>query len=744
MRRVPSLSDSTSIDLGSMGDGYSAGYRSNPVSPNAPSSTQASPSFGRFATRPSPTLNGGSRSALPSNPHPVQTTALSATTAAPTNGRRARGAKKKIQLTDTSCNSIQFLSTRKCWVDSSKRGIATHLSLDACFTGMAKVESTDLDEFRKGLAADIVAGRRFYLNQIKTPTYCMFVDVDLKDNSPINDLWLMEFCSFLYRAARSFYPDRTEDDMIFDILPTTRHTDNSKGYYSDGLHIYMPNLVVNNERALWIHATLFFLCQQHMERKPVSNPSNPNAPPLPNPWESALDAGVYAKTGLRIYGSRKPKECPDCAARGRYDTACICHGAGQVDGDHRYNRVPFYLRGNHMMPEAMNDLCNPYLVLKLTSLRDFRNLTEKWLPPGTAPNPNSVPGAPRPSSSVARASVPALRTRAPAGWHVVHSSSIKQTILGLIHAFSDRYKDLTLQLVQQKIEQTCYKVYVVGFSERWCHNKMTLQEVPCNPVLHSSANSNPSSPSGHSHSASRGLTSSSSSIQGGGTRKAWVRGGFHTSNTIYFEITINGIYQRCWSKKPATAERWNGRACNDRTEDILCYPLRVEDQRILFPDLIHSDPDTGDCALGIYLRYGTPESNSSLRLQQLEGFLRFIERKGFPERFTDAAFRAEEQALETVAGQRFGDSTTSRQPRDQEVGRSNPGTHALDGLDGEDIADEEQEDLRRASPSVESAIPASLPKRRMSGSGEARIKNGPQVKRAKPNPPSTGVVSRRI
>lgn len=152
---------------------------------------------------------------------------------------------------------------------------------------------------------------QFFLNELHSSVFPMYYDIDLKNERPeiYPDIWC-RLIAVLRENVRLFFSEAAAQrhPRLFDAIVCSIN-----GTNLSGIHVYMPNLLVDADKARIIRYSL--VCQLiHVARDLVSGG-----------WESIVDEQVYS-TGLRMPGSKKLEQCRVCLGHtGSISANCAGH-----------------------------------------------------------------------------------------------------------------------------------------------------------------------------------------------------------------------------------------------------------------------------------------------------------------------------------------------------------------------------------------------------------------------------------
>jgi len=153
------------------------------------------------------------------------------------------------------------------------KGPATHLLMDG---GILNVPPEETDQFYREYIQEVRAGTKLYVVEQKTPRFKFFIDFDYKDPEKLSDDDIMKFCSIIHEATES-----TSRCLIARTKPRP-----VKEGIKTGVHIHWPSMIVDRTRALNLRTKIILALGE-------------------GPWDTIIDASVYAGSGLRMLWSHK-------------------------------------------------------------------------------------------------------------------------------------------------------------------------------------------------------------------------------------------------------------------------------------------------------------------------------------------------------------------------------------------------------------------------------------------------------
>lgn len=304
-----------------------------------------------------------------------------------------------------------------------------------------------------------------------------------------------------------------------------------QGFLKQGMHVIFPKILVGIEEALYMRESLL--------NELISAFGNVFGK---ESWENILDSNVY-KTGggLRPYGAHKTKDCPQCKGKKKRERDDECGIIGCKNGKIDSGR-PNLLHSVYLDGERSSRLENLYntnlnLLLRKTSIRTIEhNIHPQW---------KLYPGCPRLGDMLKKKIVKSgishdIRSKSgvfkedgkvKVGSRASEVADLRIHDLFQTHIrtrFVKQYSKLRVTKVQRG-EKGIYFISVAGEGQHWCLNKVPASD--------------------------------------------------HTSNTIYFEATKEGICVRCRCPKQTTENRAKGLCKNFKSS---LKPLHAKEIEVLF------------------------------------------------------------------------------------------------------------------------------------------------------------------
>jgi hypothetical protein len=196
----------------------------------------------------------------------------------------------------------------------------THLRLDG---GKISIPRNKLKHFYKLYARDISADTQLYLCETKTPTYKLFVDVDLLDDFALPDDLILEYSMYIHEVVCHYY-NHLKPELILCTTTPKPVNHNGKNYIKTGIHLIWSNIIVSHENIGWLRESIIqYLILKVGER-------------VHDKWNKVIDDSVYKQNGLRMIYSNKMALCKTCK---KSDTCSLCKKTGKYHEGRPY--IPY-------------------------------------------------------------------------------------------------------------------------------------------------------------------------------------------------------------------------------------------------------------------------------------------------------------------------------------------------------------------------------------------------------------------
>lgn len=165
----------------------------------------------------------------------------------------------------------------------------THLLLDG---GRVRIEDTLIDTFYKLYSQCIDQGIPIHVVEHRTKIFKMFSDLDFINETEMSHDKIEEIIKIIQEAVYFMY--QSDNYVIICTTDIKKVIKESNEYIKQGIHLYWPNIIVNNENAL--------LCRNLIIHKLKTTLGERESYNL---WDDVVDLTVYTTNGIRMVGSSK-------------------------------------------------------------------------------------------------------------------------------------------------------------------------------------------------------------------------------------------------------------------------------------------------------------------------------------------------------------------------------------------------------------------------------------------------------
>ncbi len=475
------------------------------------------------------------------------------------------------------------------------------------------------------------------------PVSRMYFDVDLLDEKPLGEDFTMTMSSTIQRVIRSYYTEKNEyasnQETFQCVVCTTtpkKVTKDGAELTKNGYHIVFPFLRIDLEKAYQLRFNVVYELEKVMGKRKVPS----------NPWADAIDKAPYSG-GLKMCGSYKMVKCVDCKnfkEEKKEEEDCLKRQIGEIRRKYfkreqekfNYNDVstledeefkdsmiarlngellevsagatcPHCTRGRRRedrtyMPTLVIDSGGTrnyeqedslskdmYATMKFTSIRCTK---DENVTPGFK-KPAGVPVCPDESNSAnlrnvgrAKFSKMDVTTR----MELMSDGVFKSDQEGVFTWTGDQIFDAERvgsieKFIRGSVPGPYSNIQVkTVFEHNIARKEMTGKNTSGTKAIKAlikSNNGEQQEKAEYSHEESLLVR-----VAGEGSTHCANKGGEHASNSIYFRITPQYCYQKCFSRKEEI--RLGGKACGDyRSQGT---PIPYETGRKIFPDQAPSPP----------------------------------------------------------------------------------------------------------------------------------------------------------
>ena len=385
----------------------------------------------------------------------------------------------------------KWIDMNHCKFQSGCKEKETHMSLVGGEYGKLMVPDNLHEAWLEMYTKELERGAHsLFFAERKTPVFRMHFDLDYTQPCMVEVAHLRDMASKMNQVFQRFYPHIPPDSkewttVLLCAQPKPVQTD-GKPMVKSGCHMIWPWLMVDQGIALQLRLNVLTHVHNTM----------PARPPDSNSYEDVIDETVLKSNALRMYGSDKAIRCKSCKSK-----TAACTVPGCMRGILVENRA--YTLNTVLKPDGTDDTervdhwrGDLYTCIRFTSTRSSHTTPSAgFVVPHDAITDESVTRARKAARTKKRLSTgngpvgsEAIDLTCPIVEHLQNYISMKLDI----NWVNVRVKQLFLQR-----EKGVYTVKVDGPGSLYCQNV---------------------------HRA-------------------------HSSSCIYFEVTRNGICQRCYSPK---------------------------------------------------------------------------------------------------------------------------------------------------------------------------------------------------
>lgn len=388
---------------------------------------------------------------------------------------------------------ISFFQSEKCFVkkSESRTTTLTHTLLNG---GSVRVEDPQLDQFFNAYGEDLRDKRSLFIVERKSDVFKLHFDCDFKTTP--SDEYLSNFVDTTCRTVQTYFSgdSHTASCIVCAVLG-----DDGKSRKAPGLHLVFPHAHVDETAALWIRAGVVHALMRMEGRSGDED------------WNSIVDICVLTTAGLRMVGSDKCKQCPQCRNVTENRVYCgSCDQKGYVVENKIYWPHSAWPTGDDSIQYDLNCVReNPAYAVKLcsTRLRAQAKISDTFAVPVGAP---PISAKKRKKGEADAYSLECGASDLP---HARNATRIRlepnahDALLRAIREYLPQYERVDIKDIDEikNNKGVTLRVRVFGFGSRFCLNKNAE----------------------------------------------------HSSQSIYFVVSpLNGISQRCYSRK--NVERCDG------------------------------------------------------------------------------------------------------------------------------------------------------------------------------------------
>lgn len=390
----------------------------------------------------------------------------------------------------------EWIDKHGCKLPFDSRQKETHMSLFGGEYGRLLIPDELHESWLQMYTQELLRGAHsLFFTERRTPIFKMHFDLDFTQPTAVTLDDLKGLASHMNQVFRRFYPSVGANSEVWStaiLCAPPKWVKDEKGnptsMIKSGCHLIWPWLFVDQATALQLRLNVVAHLKQFGSPRPEGG----------NPYEDVVDETVLKSNGLRMYGSDKAIKCKKCKGR-----KLSCSESGCMRGVVVENRA--YTLQTSLNPDGTENegrvqhwRDNLYTCIRFTSTRTS--------------NKAQSPGFVVPSDAITDSTVCKARKAA-------HSKQ-RQTPDGL-GPMNSEIVDPSCPIIEHL--QNCINNF--KFDVHWVDVKLKSVFLMRN----------------------RGVYICK--VEGPGSLYCQNACRAHTSSTIYFEVSQEGIYQRCFSPK---------------------------------------------------------------------------------------------------------------------------------------------------------------------------------------------------
>lgn len=181
-----------------------------------------------------------------------------------------------------------WLKERGHWIGLNDDRTITHVFLDG---GKCHVPAADMPAFYARYAEEVQRGVPQYVVEQRTPVFRLFMDIDIRSRSSIDDSTIDKIVLCLHECSRSFFVPLASPMIVCSVPERRLASDGAQ--YKRGVHLHWKGILVTSSKAMSFRAFCVARCIDAFGET------------FANKFSDILDPAVYKSSGLRILGSSK-------------------------------------------------------------------------------------------------------------------------------------------------------------------------------------------------------------------------------------------------------------------------------------------------------------------------------------------------------------------------------------------------------------------------------------------------------
>lgn len=232
----------------------------------------------------------------------------------------------------------------------------THLLLNG---GKINIPENINEQFLSLYSKDIESSNANFLCEVRTDIFKFYIDLDFLYVSEISDIDILFYTYNIQRILDYIIDNSSTNKNISKCIVCLSQPSSKKNLIKMGVHLMFPNLLLNKETALLIRNIIVeyfkntFYSNEHMN------------------WEDIIDETVYKQNGLRMLGSSKIEKCSFC--KNKKNDCLKCYGTKKYDVN-RYYIAKYIIKNNditYLIYNKNSKYLNHYK--KIDNLSKFKN-----------------------------------------------------------------------------------------------------------------------------------------------------------------------------------------------------------------------------------------------------------------------------------------------------------------------------------------------------------------------------------
>ena len=414
----------------------------------------------------------------------------------------------------------------------------THVSLAGGAAARLSIPPDAHETWLKVYAAELMLnGHSLYIAERRTPVFRMHFDLDFEQPDPVPLQTLNALARLCTKVFRGFFggthaSDRRWCCAVLMASPKRKASadPSQPPIVKSGCHLIWPWLYVNQVNALQLRANVVdMLCRTWPDRGTAHNATNA--------WDDVVDRTVLTSNGIRMMGSDKASKCKSCCKSLTARATCaMCDGRGILVENRAY-KVAMVLDADG---EPDNRLMRQWGQSLLTCVQSTCVRTYGTLPsPGWSIPPHAV------TDAFVVAARKKMKLNAKRGGGEVGSVTKPSGNGGGVGASAALLTGVVTLEPTSRIVKALHAFLTQRTNPQW----VGLRLVRVN--YHSEADP--------------GFFVVF--VDGPGSSYCTHVGRAHGSSQIYFRITREGVYQKCFS--PKTTNSSNATTCRAYTSDAI-------------------------------------------------------------------------------------------------------------------------------------------------------------------------------